>query len=64
MYWCSGSRSTLVKSAFTSSLVEYPIARRSVVTGSLRLRSTFTVMTSLFDVSNSSHAPRFGMSFA
>ena len=63
MYWCSGFVSTEVNSALISSLEEYPTARRSVVIGSLRLRSTFTEMRSLFDVSNSSHAPRFGMSF-
>ena len=33
-------------------------------TGILRLRSTFTEMTSRFEVSNSSQAPRFGMSLA
>jgi len=64
MYWCSGSLSTAVNSAAISSFDEKPIARSSVVTVSLRLRSTFTERTSLFEVSNSSQAPRLGMSFA
>ena len=40
------------------------MARSSVVTGILRLRSTLTEMTSWFEVSNSSQAPRFGISLA
>ena len=39
-------------------------ARSSVVTAIFRLRSTFTVRMSRLLVSNSSHAPRFGISFA
>ena len=41
-----------------------PIARSRIVTGILRLRSTLTERTSRFDVSNSSQAPRFGISLA
>ena len=40
------------------------IARRSVVMGILRLRSTFTVSRSRLLVSNSSQAPRLGISLA
>ena len=40
------------------------MARSSTVTGSLRLRSTFTEITSRFELSNSSQAPRLGMILA
>ena len=40
------------------------IARTSIVTVILRLRSTFTLSTARFEVSNSSQAPRLGMSLA
>ncbi len=47
-----------------SSLVSYPTARSSVVAAILRLRSTLTQSWSLLLVSNSSQAPRLGMTFA
>ena len=37
-------------------------ARSKVVSGIFRLRSTLTESTSLFEVSNSSQAPRLGIS--
>ena len=40
------------------------MARSSVVIGILRLRSTLTETMSLLLVSNSSQAPRFGISLA
>ena len=40
------------------------IARSRIVTGILRLRSTLTERRSFAEVSNSSQAPRLGMSFA
>ena len=40
------------------------MARIRVVMGIFLLRSTFTEMTFLLEVSNSSQAPRFGISFA
>ena len=71
MYWWSGFVSTSANFARMRSFVpssasgtpsSSSMARSSVVTGILRLRSTFTESTSLLLVSNSSQAPRFGMS--
>ena len=58
------SVSTSAKQSRSSSSVSMPMARSRIVTGILRLRSTLTEMTSRFDVSNSSQAPRFGISLA
>ena len=63
MYGCSGLSSAGAK-IFSISEVSSPTARSSVVTGILRLRSTLTLSRSLLDVSNSSHAPRFGITLA
>ena len=62
----SGSVSSAANSASRASSVPYSgaRARSRVVTGSLRLRSTFTVRRSLALVSNSSQAPRLGISLA
>ena len=64
MYGCSGSSSTLLNRALISSFDSKPTARSRVVTGILRLRSTLTLSRSLLLVSNSSQAPRFGMTLA
>ena len=40
------------------------MARRSILTGVLRFRSTLTEITSLLLVSNSIQAPRYGISLA
>ena len=64
MYGCSGLSSTGPKTRSISWLSTRPTARSRVVTGIFRLRSTLTDMTDRFEVSNSSQAPRLGISLA
>ncbi len=64
MNGCSGWSSAGAKSFSISALSSTPTARSSVVTGIFRLRSTLTLSRSLLLVSNSSQAPRFGITLA
>ena len=64
MYGCSGSVSTFSNNAIISSLLVYPRALRSILTGVFRFLSTLTETTSLLLVSNSIQAPRWGISLA